>query len=133
MLMIACGTISMISWYTPFFLGVAREINFVVPASWILAAYAGLVAAAIGTALLLRPVLLRFAVRHREIPAWAFADQAISRPFQPIPPSPSKAKAKAHRDAATIVVVRPFEGEIHQQAVWQPAVDAWPEILPNDP
>jgi len=31
-LMVSCGTISMISWYMPFFLGVAREMNFVVPA-----------------------------------------------------------------------------------------------------
>jgi hypothetical protein len=131
LLMVACGTISMISWYTPFFLGVAREMNFVVPASWILTAYAGLVVAAIGMALLLGPILLRFAVRRREIPGWAFADQAISRPAQAVPPS--RSMATAHGDEATIVLVRAFLGEIHQHVAWLRSKETKPEILPTWP
>src|SRR5207248_1814602 len=60
-LMLVCGTVSMFSWYTPFFLGIAREMNFVVAASWILAAYAGLVVVSIAIATLLGPMVLRFA------------------------------------------------------------------------
>jgi hypothetical protein len=63
-LMIACGAISIMSWYTPFFLGIAREMNRVVPASMILAVYAGLVVMAIAAGQLLAPALLRLSARR---------------------------------------------------------------------
>src|SRR5258708_22784754 len=63
--MLVCGTISMFSWYTPFFLGIAREMNFVVPATAILAVYAAMVAAAIAIGLSLAPTVVRFVARRR--------------------------------------------------------------------
>src|SRR5882724_1881112 len=54
-LMLSCGTISMFSWYIPFFLGIAREMNFVVPASYILAAYGAIVLGTISLAVSLAP------------------------------------------------------------------------------
>ena len=63
-LMIACGAISVMSWYTPFLLGIARELNRVVPASTILAVYAGLVVMAIATGQLLAPALIRLSARR---------------------------------------------------------------------
>jgi uncharacterized membrane protein len=77
-LMIACGTISMFSWYTPFFLGVAREMNFVVPAWWILSAYAALVLGTTSMALLLGPTLLRFTAQRREAAQIPSADIAAA-------------------------------------------------------
>jgi hypothetical protein len=63
-LMIACGAISVVSWYTPFVLGLAKELNRVVPASTILAVYAALVIMAIAMGELLGPALLRLAARR---------------------------------------------------------------------
>jgi hypothetical protein len=100
----------------------------VVPASWILAAYVALVAASLRAAVLLGPIVLRFAIRRREIPGWAFAGQA--RPRQPNPPPQRR---RAPEDTATITLVRPFEGEILSQVAWQRVNDAKPEIFSGWP
>jgi hypothetical protein len=97
--MIVTGTVSMFSWYTPFFLGVAREMNFVVPAWWILSAYASLVLGTIGMALLLGPVVLRFLARHQqnqtqnqnaEIPSREIPSLEIPAGEMPSPEAPSR-------------------------------------------
>ncbi len=65
-LMLACGAVSVISWYTPFFLGISKEMSFSVSASSIVAVYATLVIAAIGVAQLVPMVLRLVARRHAE-------------------------------------------------------------------
>jgi hypothetical protein len=107
-LMIACGTLSVISWYTPFFLGVARELNFVVPAWWILTIYAVLIVIATETALLLGPVLLDFAARRRALSVAASAAPANPRPR----PAMTRSRLIEHVHAAEAALARVFEGEI---------------------
>jgi hypothetical protein len=133
-LMLACGTISMISWYTPFFLGIAREMNFVVPASWILAAYAGLVVAAISTALLLGPLLLRFAARRRAMSSGSSLVTAGASPGKLVVGEDGDEAAFL---AAKIMTLRArvmaAEGDIEPVAAWQRIIDATPEILGTAP
>lgn len=64
--MVVTGIVSMLSWYTPFLLGVAREWSMVVPAWWILSAYASVVLGTIGIVLLLGPAVLRLLARHQQ-------------------------------------------------------------------
>lgn len=51
-LLLVAGAVSVTSWYVPMFLGVAKPLNFVVPALALLAAYGALLAAAMLAALL---------------------------------------------------------------------------------
>ena len=62
-LMTVCGATSVVSWYTPFILGIAKELNRVVPASTILTVYAVLVVLAVITGHLLGPALTRLSAR----------------------------------------------------------------------
>jgi hypothetical protein len=56
--MLACGTISAVSWYVPIVLGATREWNFAMPASTILLGYLGLLSLAILAAQVLGRILV---------------------------------------------------------------------------
>lgn len=58
-LLLATGAISVVSWYVPLLLGIAKPLNFVVPAPTLLLAYGALLAAAVLAALLLGRFLPR--------------------------------------------------------------------------
>lgn len=57
--MLFFGTVSGISWYVPVFLGIAKEMNFVVPAWWIISSYFGLIVFTVTLVSLIGPPLLR--------------------------------------------------------------------------
>jgi hypothetical protein len=78
-LMTVCGATSVISWYTPFILGIAKELNRVVPASTILTVYAILVVLAITTGHLLGPALIRLSARGARNSAEASHELALGR------------------------------------------------------
>lgn len=58
-LLLATGTVSATSWYVPLFLGIAKPLNFVVPAAPLLLAYGAALAAALLAAFLLGRWLAR--------------------------------------------------------------------------
>lgn len=59
-ILLACGSVSAISWYTPVVLGAAPQLNFVVPAAWILGIY---VTAVLSTGLFFHAAITFLAAR----------------------------------------------------------------------
>lgn len=58
-LVLASGAVSITSWYVPLLLGIAKPLNFVVPAPTLLLGYGALLAAALSAAMLLAWLLPR--------------------------------------------------------------------------
>ncbi len=95
--MLASGAISVISWYVPVLLGAAPQLNFVVPAVVILAAYA---AAIVATALLLHAAIAGLGARRHS------ADGADAPPAIDGRPDvrPALPQALAQTDGGRLVV-----------------------------
>jgi hypothetical protein len=117
--LLGCGTVSATSWCTPLVLGLARELNHVVPAGRILAVYAGAlliagVAAQLGVRLLYRKPLPGPAAAVEPEPASVDAAETV-----PTPQAAARARIAAAfaADPAKAPPERPADpSELYRQA-----------------